>query len=339
MATGTGTTGVLALGVVTTLGAVGGLNYGVGAVTLPALTVSGHGPTGAGVTSVDSNCVLPALTVVGYGGNPPSLPALQVHGFGVTGSRPGVGAVTLPALTVFGANPRIVLPALRVAGTGVTGGGFGHAAIELPALEVSGTGAHLQVGTGSVVLPRLQVIGAGVAPLPAASSTAGAPGSGTGLEFGSGEALVLNLRTSAATTYANYGFNSFAAFNGVTLGANADGIFVVGAAADDAGTDIDARLRFGETDFETSYMKLLARAYVGLRTDGEMHFKVRVDEDEWRTYLLEDRAALGMHSTRVKIGKGLRGRYWQAEIANFAGADFDIDAVELAPALLRRKVA
>jgi hypothetical protein len=40
----------------------------------------------------------------------------------------------------------------------------------------------------------------------------------------------------------------------------------------------------------------------------------------------------------VKIGKGLRSRYWQFELVNIDGADFDLDTIEFHPVLLTRRV-
>jgi hypothetical protein len=304
------------------------------AVTLPHLTVSGTGSTEEG----HSNCQLAALTAVGYGGPVPELPALTVSGEGVTGTV-GSGSVSLPALIVSGADQRVSLPALTVSGAGVTGGRFGDAEVELPMLTVSGSGCQNQVGTATITLPVLALRGAGSTPLPAADATAGGAGADSGLELDPGIGLSMNLRISALTLYENFGFNSFATFNGVPLGANATGIFVIASGDLDHTAAIDATVRPGITDFEDHRQKRVTRAYVGYRTDGECVLRVSADEGEWYEYPLEDRDRDGIHATRVKLGRGAKGRYWQAEFANVAGSDFELDDMELAPEVLSRRIA
>ena len=304
------------------------------AVTLPHLTVAGA----ADYVGGESFIVLPALTVQGFGGPTIQLPMFTVAGVGYTGEV-GSGRITLPALEVAGAGQNAIqLPKLTVTGVGRTGDLTGSATIELPLLTVDGAGYQHQIGTASITLPMLRIIGAASTALPAADTTAGAAGTGTGKQFVAGEALVLNLKNSAASTYTNFGFNSFATFNGVMLAANAAGIFAL-AGESDNGTGIDATVRLGVTEFGDSRMKRVPRAYVGYRTNGECVLRVSVDEGEWFEYALEDRDVEGIHATRVKVGKGLKGRYWQAEVANVEGATLDLDSLELVPVVLSRRIA
>ncbi len=317
-------------------------NVGSGEIELPALTVAGEG-------SRTSNVSLPALTVSAIGLN----------------GRIGTANVSLPGLTVSGAASQIQsgsadggieLPALEVVAVGLRGqiasasatlglsvsavgltGTVATAAIELPMLTVDAAGYTSHTGSATITLPMLRVIGAASSPLPAVDADAGEAGSGTGLELAAGEALVLNLRNNAASTYDNYAFNSFATFNGVALGANADGIFALTGELDDT-ANIAATARMGVTDFNDAHLKRVSSAYVGYRTDGEAVLRVSVAEGEWFEYPLEDRDMDGAHGTRAKIGKGLKGRYWQAEVANVNGASLELDELELVPEKLSRRL-
>ena len=305
------------------------------AVSLPVLTVAGIGNYAAATGAV----TLPALTVEGHGGPPNYLPMLTVAGVGYTGLV-GKGAVILPALEVSGADqPVIQLPAFTVAGVGQTGDITGSGEIEIPVLEVDGAGYENRIGTAAITLPVLRILGAATTPLSAVDTTTGAAGSDTGLELSAGEAFVLNLRNNALTTYNTYGFNSFATFKGVNLGANATGIFIVASGSIDDTADIVATVRFGITDLDDPHLKRAPRVYAGYRTDGEAVVRVRANEGGWRTYPLRGRSITGLHTDRVPIGKGLKGRYWQIEIENVEGASLELDGVELMPTLIARRVA
>jgi hypothetical protein len=40
----------------------------------------------------------------------------------------------------------------------------------------------------------------------------------------------------------------------------------------------------------------------------------------------------------VEVGQGLRSRYWQFELTNVDGGDFELDVLELYPLFLGRRV-
>ena len=42
---------------------------------------------------------------------------------------------------------------------------------------------------------------------------------------------------------------------------------------------------------------------------------------------------------QVKIGKGLKGRYWQASFENLGGADFSLDTIDVDWEVQSRRVA
>jgi hypothetical protein len=152
--------------------------------------------------------------------------------------------------------------------------------------------------------------------------------------------VIVNTRTFANTEYTGYNFNSICRFMGDYYGAKIDGIYKL-TGTDDDGTSISASVMTGLTDFGAkNRYKGLPESFLGLRNDGSMVMKVttkdRVSGDKkehW--YQITDTSA-AIRNVRSKFGKGARAVYWQFELVNNAGADFDLDFVEVYPVILSR---
>ena len=154
---------------------------------------------------------------------------------------------------------------------------------------------------------------------------------------GTFRAWPLNIRNRALTEYEAFPFNSFAVYNGETLAAGADGIFAL-SGADDAGADIDARVRFALTDFGIEELKQAEEVFLTVRSPGTLVVRVVVDGGQTYEYPLEPTGKTGMYTVRVKLGRGLKLTHWCFEIANFEGAAFDLDALRLRPVVLKRRI-
>lgn len=139
----------------------------------------------------------------------------------------------------------------------------------------------------------------------------------------------INFETNAASRYMNLPANSIAQFGGRTFVANAGGIYEVGA-DDDAGQPIRASIEFPTTDYQDSHEKRMEVAYIGVKSAGNMRLKVKVLGLEPQYYVLVPGSS-GPKGTRVKIGKGLVGRYWGSRLDNVNGADFELESVEFNP--------
>jgi hypothetical protein len=141
--------------------------------------------------------------------------------------------------------------------------------------------------------------------------------------------------------YDNYTFNSLAYAPHEMLGCTDEGVFTM-SGDDDAGIPITAELTSLMLDFATSRQKRLSAAWIGYKADGELVLKIRaVDMDELVEYAFVGRNLLDApapQENRFKIGKGMRSRYWQFELVNVDGADFEIDQVELYPIRLDRRI-
>lgn len=164
------------------------------------------------------------------------------------------------------------------------------------------------------------------------------------LDDGEYVAWVINTESKAVSRYTNYGFNSFARHqhSDKYYGAKPDGVYLL-AGADDDGDAIDAVVRSGMTDFGMAAVKAIPLAYLGLTTDGQMVMRMITTSNEggekiahW--YRLEERAAAALRETRIKIGGGLESVWWQWELVNVDGADFEVSSIRWLPAILSRRI-
>jgi hypothetical protein len=149
-------------------------------------------------------------------------------------------------------------------------------------------------------------------------------------------AWVMNTETYGVTNYENFRFNSMCGFNGAYYATDGTKIYRLDGQTDD-GTAIDAEISLGASDFGSAFLKRMERAYLGLRADGQMVLKVITDEKAEDWYTLESvPSALG--ESHVKIGKGLKARYWRLALRNKGGSDFTLDSLRLLPLKLSRRV-
>jgi hypothetical protein len=146
---------------------------------------------------------------------------------------------------------------------------------------------------------------------------------------------VVNYETNAHWRYDNFEFNSFAKFNGKTYGCKDDGIYEL-TGATDSGTAINAKITTPVSDFDSSLKKRMLKAYLGVKSDGDMVLKVLAEGGNVYYYGVDNtRSSVG--GARINIGRGLTSRYWQFELMNSDGADFELDAIEFFPVITSRR--
>jgi hypothetical protein len=138
------------------------------------------------------------------------------------------------------------------------------------------------------------------------------------------------------STYSNFPFNSLAEFNGQYYAAAEDGIYRLFSSDTDQGQPIQATIRTLLFDFIKTNLKSFQTAYLGWTSSGDLYLKLRTTGPTGA--LTETIYRVESNASRVKIGKGLRSRYWQFELVNIDGADFDLDTIEFHPVLLTRRV-
>lgn len=148
-------------------------------------------------------------------------------------------------------------------------------------------------------------------------------------------------RGQPLSEYTNYNFNSLAYYRDQLYGANDEGLYTMSGATD-AGTNITAHMASMMLDFGTSRQKRLRSAYLGYTSEGQLVLKVRAVDDGQLTEHWYQAAPVDVADAPregyVRIGQGLRSRYWQFELSNVDGGDFEIDQLELYPLFLNRRV-
>lgn len=148
---------------------------------------------------------------------------------------------------------------------------------------------------------------------------------------------VMNTKNFAVSEYQDYPFNSFCYAHGKYLGANENGIYEL-TGGTDAGEDIQATLRLGVTDFNLPNRKIIDSVYLGFRADGTMLLKTIADDHTELLYEV-DKTEGRLHRRRIHpMAKGLKAVYWQFELANVNGSDFELSEVEFFPVIMKRTV-
>jgi hypothetical protein len=245
-----------------------------------------------------------------------------------------------------------------MSGTVIVISGTGE--FDLPILIATGTGLSGTLGSGIFILPQFEFSavsgpsGSGLFTLPQFVLLHIPPEHGEGLLtlpipllFGSGsgisvskiyQGIVMNLANQAISTYSNYPFNSLAKFNGRYLAAGADGIYELGGDSDN-GTLILSKIKTGPMDFGEKFIKYLRNAWLTYRSDGHLELVLYVDENEDSPVSRSTEIASDeIHEERIKVPRGLRGRYYTIELKNMSGANFDLDKLSLLVESIRRKI-
>lgn len=164
----------------------------------------------------------------------------------------------------------------------------------------------------------------------------------TTLRLGDGEDFVgWVLNGAAASEYRNFPFNGLVDFDGRYFGTTRDGLFEL-VGDDDDGEDIDAHIKSALVDFGTSALKQLPDVYVAMTHGNQVVLKVvttgKRGEQVEHIYTQTLTQASALHNGRIKLGRGLESKYWQFELANVDGADFDFDELVFRPVIIDRRI-
>jgi len=203
---------------------------------------------------------------------------------------------------------RFLLPRMNAHGyAGIVGDG----AMVFPLPVLSGAGFIEAIGRGAMDFPLPRMTGSGIE-VPVTILYKG---------------VAINASHFAITEYKDFPFNSFAYFNGQYLGANGNGIFVLGGNKDN-GKDISASIELPPVDFGEGFIKRAREAWFTYRADGQLTLVIRLDEHEtWESTL--ELAGARSHEERVKIARGIRNRFLGFGVRNEAGCDFDIESLRV----------
>lgn len=151
---------------------------------------------------------------------------------------------------------------------------------------------------------------------------------------------VMNTATGGFSEYRNFSFNSLARVQNRVFGASESGIYELAGDTDD-GAPIDAYFKTGLMQLGTHHIKDVKAVYLGFTSDDRLVMKATVSGKTGRHeywYELKPGTAGSMRDGRVTIGRGLRARYWQFEVTNVNGADFDIESLDIHFSPLSRRL-
>lgn len=146
----------------------------------------------------------------------------------------------------------------------------------------------------------------------------------------------LNLENEALSEYTNHAFNSYANFNGETYAAGPNGVYLVNGKTD-AGVTIPWVVRTGLHDDKNAQQKRLHEIVLAVRHDGPVRVRVWVDELTYYDYTLANYKTM-LQQTRVKIGRGLRSRYYRVELTGMEGTNFELDTMNIPMEPVKRRI-
>jgi hypothetical protein len=146
----------------------------------------------------------------------------------------------------------------------------------------------------------------------------------------------MNTENNAVTEYSNFGFNSFCEFNGMYLCAKDDSIFQITGDTDYASPPdlVNGTITLPTIDAGKGQPRKPRDAWIAGRK-GEMQLSVVVDEKITYTYDTEI-IDPDIHEERVKIGRGIRGRFFSFIITNVDGTRFNISIMRVLVELLKK---
>lgn len=150
------------------------------------------------------------------------------------------------------------------------------------------------------------------------------------------ETWVINSTTFSHAQYDNYNFNSYIELNGVYYGLNSAGIFALTGSTDD-GAAIVAKATWGVVNLGSDQKKNVDGGYLHCRIPTALVVGLSADEGIRYPYTTTDHGRAGIHAERWKSGKGVKGVFYQPDIANVGGADFDFAQLDLVVNNLSRR--
>lgn len=148
----------------------------------------------------------------------------------------------------------------------------------------------------------------------------------------------MTLQGAAVSEYDGVSFNSQAVIDGHLYVAGDDGISLL-EGPDDAGVDIAASVSVGVSSLGTQLMKSVYDGYIGYTSTGSLLLKVTTDHDERKTsvYKLNPIAKPVTTDNRFSVAKGKKAVYWDFELTNLDGADFELETLQVWRLILSRR--
>jgi hypothetical protein len=339
-----------------------------GLCTLPMVIVEGDARIGTISTGAFT---LPSPTIISFGVNnlwdlvntvDVELPVYTISATALSGGV-NEGDCDIPVLTASATHltgtvstSNIILPSLSI-DSAVAEGYKG--ASDLPLLNINAIVLPGTISTGSFKIPSFVFYGLTIntgeleesLPVPTISAYAHGPITATLAEelplleiiatlvraSTAFRCYVVNTENNAITEYDNFPFNSFCTFKGKHLAAGANGITLLEGDKDNS-TDIKAYLNFGNNDFDIPNIKRITDAYFSMKGGGSYYLTVISDDGASHDYPLTAVTGARIKNLKAEPGKGKKGRFFELELDNVNGSDFELFDITLNVELLQRKV-
>ena len=152
-------------------------------------------------------------------------------------------------------------------------------------------------------------------------------------------AWVLNTESAAVMWYDHFDFESVAQVGDKVFAASNAGLFEL-TGNTDAGSQIQATVEWGFTDFKIEQIKRIDELRVTYVSDGTLQATVGTQDCALgpATYTMQTRVATAPRPSRIIPGKGLWGQYWKISISNVSGANFTVSALNADTAVSNRRL-
>lgn len=156
-------------------------------------------------------------------------------------------------------------------------------------------------------------------------------------EFDINETWVYNTEGGQISRYAHANYTSMVGTERGIYATDGNTLYALDG-DDDDGDNIGCFIEWGVTDFGTAFEKSMDRVYLGVSSMGQLVLRVVTNQraEDWYQVVLDDER--GQHGVRMKLGKGLRARYWKFRLENFDGRGFDLESIEFKPLVQSRRV-
>lgn len=150
---------------------------------------------------------------------------------------------------------------------------------------------------------------------------------------------VINVESSAVSTYRAFALQSFAIVDGVAYGVGPDGLYVLGGNTR-SGAPIASHVRTGLMPLGGNLQSRVEDVRLVMANNGQVVVKAGVVENGQINEYWYQPLSVPASATReqiCKIGKGLASLYWHFEIHNQAGSAGEIAQIDLHPIPLSRR--
>ena len=129
------------------------------------------------------------------------------------------------------------------------------------------------------------------------------------------QAALGDTGAKASSEVTGHSFNSVIRFNGITIAANASGLFKLNSGNTLNGTAFTRRIVFPSTDFNIDNPKRVRCLDIGFYATEEFTVKVAGDnEQEYSVEVTPNKTSSSLQRIRVPISRAVQGRYIKVTI-------------------------